>query len=194
MSAPGRVVAIHAGGSPESATGRLARGLLASLAQVSKEPLRTRVIAACESLPPWHGFGGSDDWPEPLRAARAEVAGAVGVIAVSPVIHGSYSGPFKSFIDLLGAAALRDTPVVVAACGGSPRHCLMLEHAMRPLFACLRSVVMPTVVYATVDECRVAGLAPPVRLRAQEAGRELVAAIAGRAGSPLPQPLAVRHG
>lgn len=36
--------------------------------------------------------------------------------------------------------------------GGTDRHSLVLEHALRPLFACLRAVVVPTAVYAASQD------------------------------------------
>jgi FMN reductase len=42
--------------------------------------------------------------------------------------------------------------VLVAATGGTERHSLALEHALRPLFAYLRAVVVPTAVYAASSD------------------------------------------
>ena len=43
--------------------------------------------------------------------------------------------------------------MVVAATGGTPRHSMVLDHALRPLFAHLRAVVAPTGVFAATDDC-----------------------------------------
>lgn len=87
-----------------------------------------------------------------LREALDAVTGADGLIAVSPVFSASYSGLFKSFFDVLDKDALTGKPVLVGATGGTPRHSLVLEHAMRPLFAHLRAVVVPTAVYAASQD------------------------------------------
>ncbi|WP_408638237.1 CE1759 family FMN reductase [Nonomuraea corallina] len=87
-----------------------------------------------------------------LRAAIDAVTGADGLIAVTPVFTASYSGLFKSFFDVLDPKALAGKPVLIAATGGTPRHSLVLEHAMRPLFAYLRAVVTPTAVYAATED------------------------------------------
>ncbi len=79
-----------------------------------------------------------------LRDAVDAVTGADGLIAVTPVFTGSYSGLFKSFFDVIDKDALAGRPVLVAATGGTARHSLVLDHAMRPLFAYLRAVVVPT--------------------------------------------------
>ncbi|SDM19629.1 FMN reductase [Nonomuraea jiangxiensis] len=87
-----------------------------------------------------------------LRAAIEEVTAADGLIAVTPIFSGSYSGLFKSFFDVIDNTALAGKPVLVAATGGTPRHSLALEHALRPLFAYLRAVVVPTAVYAAAED------------------------------------------
>ncbi len=67
------------------------------------------------------------------------MTGADGVIAVTPVFTASYSGLFKSFFDLIDPTALTGTPVLIGATGGTARHSLVLDHALRPLFAYLRA-------------------------------------------------------
>jgi FMN reductase len=80
------------------------------------------------------------------------VTGADGLIAVTPVYTTSYSGLFKSFIDVFDPQALADLPVLIAATGGTERHSLVLDYAMRPLFSYLHAVVVPTGVYAASSD------------------------------------------
>ncbi|GAA3698962.1 NAD(P)H-dependent oxidoreductase [Nonomuraea antimicrobica] len=87
-----------------------------------------------------------------LRAIVEAVTEADGLIAVTPIFSGSYSGLFKSFFDVLDNTALTGKPVLIAATGGTARHSLALEHALRPLFAYLRAVVVPTAVYAASED------------------------------------------
>jgi FMN reductase len=90
-----------------------------------------------------------------LAAALSAVADADGLIAVTPVFNGSYSGLFKMFFDVLdpdSMAALAGKPVLAGAAGNSPRHSLVIEHAIRPMFGYLRSVVVPTGVYASGED------------------------------------------
>ncbi|UBU10099.1 FMN reductase [Nonomuraea gerenzanensis] len=87
-----------------------------------------------------------------LREVVEAVTQADGLIAVTPVFSGSYSGLFKSFFDVIDNTALAGKPVLIAATGGTPRHSLALEHALRPLFAYLRAVVVPTAVYAAAED------------------------------------------
>ncbi len=87
-----------------------------------------------------------------LRAALDTVAGADGLIAVTPIFSASYSGLFKTFFDVLDRDALTGRPVLVGATAGTARHSLALEHALRPLFAYLRAVVAPTAVFAAAED------------------------------------------
>lgn len=93
-----------------------------------------------------------------LKEALDAVAGADAVIAVTPIFSGSYSGLFKNFFDVTEEGALAGMPVLAGATAGTARHSLALEHAVRPLFAYLRAVVVPTAVFgATEDFGQVAG-------------------------------------
>ncbi|TDV55193.1 CE1759 family FMN reductase [Actinophytocola oryzae] len=88
-------------------------------------------------------------FPSPrLGEALTAVSEADALIAATPIFTASYSGLFKSFFDLVDAEALTGKPVLIAATGGTARHSLALEHAMRPMFAYLHAVVVPTGVYA----------------------------------------------
>lgn len=89
---------------------------------------------------------------EPLRAAIASTVQADGLIAVSPIFSASYSGLFKSYFDVLDEDSLAGKPVLIAATGGTERHSLALEHALRPLLSHLRAVVVPTGVYAASSD------------------------------------------
>jgi FMN reductase len=87
-----------------------------------------------------------------LQAALDAVAGADGLIAVTPIFTTSYSGLFKSFIDVIDTQAITDLPVLIGATGGTERHSLALDYAMRPLFSYLHAVVVPTSVYAASSD------------------------------------------
>ncbi len=87
-----------------------------------------------------------------LRTALDDVVRADGLIVVSPIFSASYSGLFKSFFDVLDPDSLTGKPVLIAATGGTARHSLALEHALRPMFSYLRAVVVPTAVYAASED------------------------------------------
>ena len=83
---------------------------------------------------------------------RDAVAEADAVIAVTPVYQASFSGLFKTFVDVVDEGSLRGTPVLMAATAGTARHSLVLEHAMRPMFAYLKAVAVPTAVFAASED------------------------------------------
>lgn len=85
--------------------------------------------------------------PEGAAAVQA-IETADLVVAVTPVYKGSYTGLFKHLFDLVGPNALVDTPVLLAANGGSDRHALVVDHQLRPLFAFFRALTVPSAVYA----------------------------------------------
>ena len=92
-------------------------------------------------------------FPSPsLGDALRAVGEADGIIAATPIFTASYSGLFKSFFDLVEFDALTGKPVLIAATGGTARHSLALEHALRPMFAYLHAVVVPTAVYAASED------------------------------------------
>ncbi|GAA0366743.1 NAD(P)H-dependent oxidoreductase [Microbispora corallina] len=128
-------------------------------------------------------------FPSPrLREAIEAVTEADGLIAVTPVFTASYSGLFKSFFDVVEEGALAGMPVVVAATGGTARHSLVLDHALRPMFAYLRAVVAPTGVYAASEDWGGSGDAAtgPLSERVARAGEELAALMPARAARPRP--------
>jgi FMN reductase len=110
-----------------------------------------------------------------LREVLETVAGADALIVVSPTFSASYSGLFKMFFDVLDDQALAGKPVLLAATGGTERHSLVLEFALRPLFAYLKALPVPTAVYAASTDWgpNAAGL----RSRIHQAATELVAAL-----------------
>ncbi|MBL1077209.1 FMN reductase [Nocardia sp. 2] len=117
-----------------------------------------------------------------LAAVRDRVSAADGVIAVTPVFTASYSGLFKMFIDLLDTDALNGMPVLIAATAGTPRHALVLDHAMRPLFSYLRAVVVPTGVFAATEDFGSAGLTERIHRAASEFAALVVAEATGVGG------------
>ena len=83
-----------------------------------------------------------------LAEVIAGVEASDGVIAVSPVFSASYSGLFKSFIDVLDPNSLEGKAVLLGATAGTDRHQMVLDFAMRPLFSYLRTRIASTAVFA----------------------------------------------
>ncbi|MFE6764134.1 FMN reductase [Streptomyces sp. NPDC057689] len=182
---PLRIVAVSAGLSNPSSTRLLADRLAAAtreqLEAAQDRAVDVRVIELRDLAVDIAGHLVSGFPSAALEDALGAVTGADGLIAVTPVFTASYSGLFKSFFDLVENTALTGKPVLVAATGGTPRHSLVLEHAMRPLFAYLRAVTLPTSVYAASEDWGAAGdaYADGLPARIRRAGGELAGAVSG---------------
>lgn len=168
-----KLVVVSAGLSVPSSTRLLADRLAAAVdrrtpVDIQVVELRDLAVEIAHNLT--NGFPGKK-----LAAALDAVTQADGLIAVTPVFSASYSGLFKSFFDVLDKDALTGKPALIAATGGSARHSLVLEHALRPLFAYLRAVVVPTGVYAASEDWGAEGL--PERI--DRAAGELAALMTG---------------
>ncbi|MER6472786.1 CE1759 family FMN reductase [Streptomyces collinus] len=161
-----RLVVVSAGLSAPSSTRLLGDRLATAVDRhtpVDTQVIELRDLAVEIAHNFTNGFAGKN-----LAAAQEAVAGADGLIVVTPVFSASYSGLFKSFFDVLDKDALAGKPVLIAATGGSARHSLVLEHALRPLFAYLRAVVVPTAVYAASEDWGAEGLPERVERAAGE--------------------------
>jgi FMN reductase len=130
-------------------------------------------------------------FPSPrLRAAIDGLTAADGIIAVTPIFSASYSGLFKTFFDVLEMDALRGTPVALGATGGSERHSLALDHALRPLFAYLGAAPVPTGVFAATDDWGDPDSAADLARRIRREGQQLAEAIAARVRPDASDPFA----
>ena len=70
----------------------------------------------------------------------------------TPVYKAGISGLFKSFVDVLDDDLLIAKPVLLAATAGSARHALVIDEQMRPLFAYMRALTLPTSVFAAPED------------------------------------------
>jgi FMN reductase len=189
-----RVVVVSAGLSQPSAT-RLLGDLLATAtvdallesgveAQVEVIDLRELAHDLTNTLLAGFPTGG-------VRGALDSLAGADALVAVTPVYQGSYSGLFKTFFDVVDRDVLRGTPVVLAATGGTARHSLVLEFALRPLFTHLGAATTGTAVFAASEDWGSAGEAEQgLTARVRRAGTELAALAAARVPSGPSDPFA----
>jgi FMN reductase len=91
-----------------------------------------------------------------LPAARIvnEIETADALIVGTPVYKGAYTGLFKHVFDLVEPRALLGKPVALTATGGGPRHALVVEHSLRPLFGFFEAHTVATAVYASDADFR----------------------------------------
>ncbi|MGW4830540.1 FMN reductase [Amycolatopsis japonica] len=177
------IAVVTAGLSQPSSTRLLADKLAAAvsvaLPDVRIEVIELRDLAVDVTKNMLTGF------PSPaLRAAIDTVTTADALIAVTPVFTASYSGLFKSFFDVLDQKALDGKPVLIGATGGTERHSLVLDFALRPLFAYLRAEPVATAVYAASSDCASPGY---LDKRASRAGRELASRLSSDSPAGAPE-------
>jgi FMN reductase len=195
-----KIVVVNAGLAEDSATARLGRAIEAALlaAAASMPECGSGEIGTLSISVGWvdlrplarpiadHFVSGFPN--QELRVALEAVAGADAVVALTPTYQASFSGLFKSFFDVIDEEAVAGKPVLIGATGGSPRHSLVTEHALRPLFSYLHAVVVPTALFvATEDWGAPAGDSDGV------GGERLAARIARAAGQLVRMVAAVRQ-
>jgi FMN reductase len=121
-----------------------------------------------------------------VHEAQAAVLAADGVIVVTPIYNGSFSGLFKLFFDCLDPRTMTGRPVMLAATGGSPRHSLVIESSLLPLFYYFKALIVPASVFAaTADFTHPAEL----ELRVQQAAARFARfVLLARPPKQLPTP------
>ncbi|MFW0784023.1 FMN reductase [Gordonia sp. CPCC 206044] len=188
-----RLVAVNAGlGDPSSTrllVDRLVEATSHACAGTGVTPeirvidVRELAVDIARSLTTGFAIGAASEAIEAVQDAD-------GLIVASPVFNASYSGLFKSFFDLVDIERMQGKPVLLAATGGSPRHSMVLDHALRPLFSYLRAATLPTGVYAaSQDWAGTSGDTAALSDRIERAAGELAAALDDGRGTPTQ----VRH-
>lgn len=139
--------------------------------QVTMVEVRDHAHAVMDAL--LSGFPTGD-----LKEALDQVISADALVLVTPTFQASYSGLFKSFMDLIEEGQLRGRPVLLAATGGTERHSLAIEYALRPLLAHLGAIPVPTGVFAATGDLG-GEAAPGLAARIERAAAELAGLVGG---------------
>lgn len=152
---PYDLVVVSGGTSDPSSTRLLAdriAGRVTALAERRGHPVRTTVIDLRELATEINNALVSQlIGPKMTRAIEA-LGRADGVVASAPVYKAAPSGLFTSFFHVLDNDLLIAKPVILAATAGTSRHALVIDEQMRSLFAFLRTMTMPTSVFAASED------------------------------------------
>jgi FMN reductase len=105
-----------------------------------------------------------------LQAAVSALGEADGIVVSTPVYKAGASGLFTSFFQVLDNDLLIAKPVVLAATAGTARHALVVDEQLRSLFAYLRTIAVPTGVFAAPEDWS----DPALNTRMDRAALELV--------------------
>lgn len=147
MTRPLRVVAVSGALQSPSKSAGLAQHLLNLITE--QMPCQPRLVDLGLLAPQLTGAVWRTQVPDAVSQALTAVEQADVLVVATPVFRASYTGLFKHFFDLIEQDALIDTPVLLAANGGSERHALVIDHQLRPLFSFFQARTLPLGVYAT---------------------------------------------
>ncbi len=155
MSETLTLVVVTAGTSDPSSTRMLADRTAQRAAALAGErgaAVRTRVIDLRELASDITTALTSQLVTPKLQQAVDALGAADGVIAAAPVYKAGPSGLFTSFFHVLDNDLLIGKPVVLAATAGTARHALVVDDQMRSLFAYLRTLPVPTSLFAAPED------------------------------------------
>jgi FMN reductase len=145
-----RVVVVNGSPSEQSKTVGLVDVILGTLRRML--PIETSRIDVYRLGPGFTQATDRDEVTPEVEAAIRLAEEADLLLAAAPVFRGSYPGMFKHFFDFVDQYALTNKPVLLAATGGTERHALVLEHALRPLFAFFQALTVPVAFYAPASD------------------------------------------
>ena len=173
MSETFTLVVVTAGTSDPSSTRMLADRTAQRVTALAAERgtvVRTRVIDLRELATDITTALTSQLVTPRLQQAVDALGAADGVIAAAPVYKAGPSGLFTSFFHVLDNDLLIGKPAVLAATAGTARHALVVDDQMRSLFAYLRTLPVPTSLFAAPEDWG----DPSLNTRIERAAFELV--------------------
>jgi FMN reductase len=155
MSETFNLVVVSAGTSDPSSTRLFADRTAQRVTAIAGQrgaALRTRVIDLRELATDITTALTSQLVTPKLQQAVDVLGAADGLIVAAPVYKAGPSGLFTSFFHVLDNDLLIGKPTVLAATAGSARHALVVDDQMRPLFAYLRTLPVPTSLFAAPED------------------------------------------
>ncbi|PPU42442.1 FMN reductase [Xanthomonas arboricola] len=177
MRTPLNVVAVSGGTSRPSRSLALAEATLAELAQ--RLAIKSSILQLGDIARPLGAALWRSELDETSEQALRQIESADLLLVVAPVYRGSYPGLLKHVFDLIDINALIDTPVLLAATGGSERHALVIDHQLRPLFAFFQALTLPIGIYATETDFQDYRVASPALHQRIELAAERAAGLLG---------------
>ncbi|HWH98110.1 MAG TPA: FMN reductase [Pseudolysinimonas sp.] len=146
MSRALKVVAVSGSLHHPSKTTSLVEAITAQLE--SSLDVEVHLIRLDQLGPHLAGVLRRDRLPAEVEAELVRIETADLLVVASPVYRASFTGLLKHLFDFVDQYALVDTPVLLAATGGSERHALIIDHQFRPLFSFFQALTLPLGVYA----------------------------------------------
>ena len=180
---PARLVVISGGTSNPSTTRMLADRTAQATLDKLREAGREATVSVIDLAPMAVDIARSlvSGTPtESVEAAIQTIAGADGLVVSTPVYKAGVSGLVKSFVDLLDNDLVVAKPVLLAATAGTQRHAMVVDDQLRPLFAFLRALPVPTSLFADPDDWSNPSLTKRIKRAATELALLVNAGIADK--------------
>jgi FMN reductase len=152
---PYRLVVVSAGTSDPSSTRLLAdriAGRVVALAGLRGRQVTVGVVELRELATEIATALVSQLVGPKLTNAIAALRDADGIVASAPIYKAGASGLFTSFFHVLDNDLLIAKPVVLAATAGTARHALVVDEQMRSMFAYMRTMTVPTSLFAATED------------------------------------------
>ncbi len=154
-SEPFKLVVVNAGTSDPSSTRMLAdrtADRIAAVAAARGGEVSRHVVDLREHAPDVATALTTQLVTPRLQQVITNLGESDGIVAATPVYKAGASGLFTSFVDILDNDLLIGKPVILAATAGTARHALVADHQLRPLFAYLRTLTVPTSLFAAPED------------------------------------------
>lgn len=117
-----------------------------ALAQAEVQGLSGNLISV-RDIPAHDLIYGADENNPHLKKIIGQLERATGVIIATPIYKAAYSGALKTLLDLLPHKALAGKVVLPLATGGSDKHLLAIDYALKPVLFALGATQVLNGIY-----------------------------------------------
>lgn len=142
------IVAIAGSPSDKSKSTALVRIILAHLEGAGY----TTKLLTVRDFSPYELIYGAEQDSQNLKQVTEHIEQASAVIIVTPIYKASYSGALKAFLDLLPQKSLAGKVVLPLATGGSQKHLLAIDYALKPVLYALGATHVLGGLYVADDQ------------------------------------------
>lgn len=171
MTAPYSLVVVSGGASAPSSTRLLADRIANAVAETARErggDVTVTVVDLRQIASEINAALTTQTFGPGITAAITALAAADGLVVSTPVYKAGPSGLFSSFFQVLDDDLLIARPVILAATAGTARHALVVDEQMRTMFAYMRTLSVPTSVFASTEDWGDPGLGSRIERAAME--------------------------
>jgi FMN reductase len=142
------IVAIAGSPSDKSKSTELVRKVLHHLEETG---FTTKLLTVRDFSPQELIYGVGQD-SQSLKQVTGHIDRASAVIIATPIYKASYSGALKAFLDLLPQKSLAGKVVLPIATGGSQKHLLAIDYALKPVLYALGATHVLSGLYVSDDQ------------------------------------------